>query len=392
MIKKLKIKLIAICLLSVGIVLSIIISTSYIASIINITYSTDKLINILYENNGTFGENSKVDIDTKYQTRYFVVKVYDGSVKPDEINVTNSNISNERAKRLANSVLRGFHFDRGYKEGFRYFKYDIEDGSAVIFIDCNRQLFTLRFMLGSAFIISLLSLLTIFSLLRLFANRILKPIIDAHEKQKKFITNASHELKTPLTVINANNELLEMEYGENEYTQNINKQVVKLTSMTNNLVMLSKIDEVNILTDLADFSLSEAANETVSSLAKTINKEFTYTIDEDIIYYGNEKLIRDLISLLLDNARKYSLTYVNFSIYKSKGKVHIKSENDAENITKGNLIHFAERFYRSEESRVSVFGGTGIGLSLVKDIVETHKGNLKIYSPDGKICKIHIIL
>ena len=140
MTKKLKIKLIAICLLSVGIVLSIIISTSYIASIINITYSTDKLINILYENNGTFGENSKVDIDTKYQTRYFVVKVYDGSVKPDEINVTNSNISNERAKRLANSVLRGFHFDRGYKEGFRYFKYDIEDGSAVIFVDCNRQL------------------------------------------------------------------------------------------------------------------------------------------------------------------------------------------------------------------------------------------------------------
>ena len=186
MIKKLKIKLIAICLLSVGIVLSIIISTSYIASIVNITYNTDILIDVLHKNNGTFSENGEVDVETIHQTRYFVVKTYDGIVKPDEIDVKNSNISNERAKRLANSVLKGL-LDRGYREGFRYYKYEIEDGVAIIFIDCNRQLFTLRFVLGSAIIISLLSLLTIFSLLRLFANKILKPIIDAHEKQKKFI-------------------------------------------------------------------------------------------------------------------------------------------------------------------------------------------------------------
>ena len=245
-------------------------------------------------------------------------------------------------------------------------------------------------MLVSAIIISLISLFTIFSLLQLFANKILKPIIDAHEKQKKFITNASHELKTPLTVITANNELLEMEYGENEYTQTITKQIVKLTTMTNTLVSLSKIDEMNTLEDMYEFSVTDAAYDIIQTYKKVLEKEFTYEIDENVTLLGNEKLIRDLITLILDNARKYSESYIKFSINKTKGKIHLVCENDTSNIEKGNLNHYAERFYRSDEIRGNVSSGSGIGLSLVKEIVEIHRGIMKIYSPDGKTYIINI--
>jgi signal transduction histidine kinase len=168
------------------------------------------------------------------ETRYFIVKSYTIS-KADEIEVSNTSLTTKRANAYANRVLNQKFLNRGYIDGFRYRKFEIIEnetkiGHVIIFVDCNRQIFNMRFMMISAMIISLLSLLTIFSLLRLFANKILKPIIDAHEKQKKFITNASHELKTPLTVITANSELLEMEYGENEYTQTINKQVAKKES------------------------------------------------------------------------------------------------------------------------------------------------------------------
>lgn len=400
MIKKLKIKLIAICLLAVGIVLSIIVSTSYVAAMLNITRTTDSIINYIHNNGDIIIRHDSSlnpdEDDTLKETRYFIVKTYDVA-KPDEIQVSNTSINNNRVKFLSNRVLNQKLFNRGYIDGYRYRKYDIVEndkkiGDVMIFIDCNRQIFNIRFMLVSATVISLLSMLTIFSLLRVFANKILKPIIDAHEKQKKFITNASHELKTPLTVITANNELLEMEYGENEYTKTISKQITKLTSMTNTLVTLSKIDEMNTLEDMSDFNIGDAAYDTVNIYTKIINKEFTYEIDENIMFFGNEKLIRDLFTILLDNARKYSTSYVKFSVNKSKGKIHIICENDAPNLEKGNLNHFAERFYRADESRVTIKDGSGVGLSLAKDIIEIHHGSMKIYSPDGEKCIINIYL
>lgn len=400
MIKKLKFKLIAICLLSVGIVLTIIVSTSYFAAMINITKTTDELITFIHNNGDVvISNNENVDpsqYDTIKETRYFIVKSFD-IPKADEIEVSNTSITSKRAILFTNRVLNQKLFNKGYVDGFRYHRYDIMQndvkiGDVIIFVDSNRQIFNMRFMLISATIISLLSLLTIFSLLRLFANKILKPIIDAHEKQKKFITNASHELKTPLTVITANSELLEMEYGENEYTQTINKQVAKLTTMTNTLVTLSKLDEMNSVEDMYEFNLSDAAYDSINIYTKVINKNFEYVIEDDLVYYGNEKLIRNLFTILLDNARKYSKSFVRLNIKKSKGKIHIICENDADNLTKGNLNHFIERFYRADESRVNISDGSGIGLSLANDIVHMHHGNMKIYSQDGLICTINITL
>lgn len=397
MIKKLKAKLIVICLLSVGIVLATIITTSYIASIINITYSTDRLINILHDNNGKVDreilEKENISLDTIFQTRYFISYSYKENAIPMEIDLKNSSISIDKAKYLSNRVLNSRFLSRGYISGYRYLEYSTSDGANIIFIDCNRQINNLHFMIASATIISIISLVTIFSLLGLFSNRILRPIIDAHEKQKKFITNASHELKTPLTVITANNELLEMEHGENEYTHTINKQVIKLTNMTNALVMLSKIDEMNTLNDLCEFSVSDATYDIINIYKNILcDVEFTYNIQEKVSYFGNEKLYRDLLTILLDNAKKYSLSYVHISLLKIKNRVHIVLRNDSDKIEKGNLNHYTERFFRADESRASAYSGSGIGLSLAKEIVEIHKGTMKINSPDGKEFIVDILI
>ncbi len=401
MIKKLKFKLIAICILSVSIVLTLIVATSYFATMLNITLETDKTIKLINKNStGLLADTSSLDDEFLQETKelhYFIYKNFDEEDRKDYYFSKDVNLSKDKVNFFINRASRDRVLNKGYISGYRYQKFDIIEndnviGETFIFVNCNRQIFYMRFMLVSAVIISLLTLFTIFSLLQLFASKILKPIIDAHEKQKKFITNASHELKTPLTVITANNELLEMEYGENEYTQTISKQVSKLTTMTNTLVSLSKIDEMNTLEDMSEFSLTDAVYDIVHTYKKVLEKEFTYDIEENVTLLGNEKLIRDLLTLLLDNARKYSTSYIKLSISKTKGKIHLICENDASNLTKGNLNHFAERFYRSDESRSTVSDGSGIGLSLAKEIVEIHHGSMKISSPDGKVCIINITL
>lgn len=393
MIKKLKTKLIFISLLSVSIVIGIILLSSYSAAMIKLTIQTDRVIKIISDNiDKTIpDENPFDDLETKYTTRYFTYRTYNHESTSNELDTKKHNIDPMLANKIYKKASHRI-FNRGYINSYRYYRQNFDDGQLYIFVDCKTQIQGVNFLVSAAILISLLSLFTIFSLLRLFSFKILHPIIEAYKKQKKFITNASHELKTPLTIITANSELLEMEYGENEYTKTINRQVSKLTTMTNNLVTLSKIDELSTDDDMQDFSITEAAYDYVTEFEKVIGKEFNYKIDEDINYYGNEKLIRNLFSVLLDNARKYSISYVNFKVEKIKNKIHIICENDAENIEKGDLDYFTERFFRKDESRTKILDGTGIGLSLAKEITLIHKGHIKIYSPDGKIYIIHITI
>ena len=392
MIKKLKRRLILSVLLSIGIVIGIILFSSYFVSMIKITKSTDELIDILAENNGVFPEeNIGIDPETILKTRFFTYRHYDDESISDNLDISKNFIEDDVANSIIKKTSRRL-FIRGYVNNYRFHKHELDDGYLYIFIDCKSQINAVNYLMSAAFGISFLILLAIFSLLQILSTKILRPISDAYEKQKKFITNASHELKTPLTVITANSELLEIEYGENEYTETINRQVAKLTNMTNNLIALSKIDEIASLNEHAVFSLTEVAYDYATEFSKVFDVNFNYEIEERINFYGNERLIRNLFSVILDNARKYSVSFVNLKVKKSKGKIHIIAENDAKNIKKGDLKVFAERFYRDEQSRIAAIDGTGIGLSLALEIVLLHKGNMKIYSPDGKVCILYITI
>ena len=226
----------------------------------------------------------------------------------------------------------------------------------------------------------------------------IRPVAESYEKQKRFITDASHEIKTPLTIIEANTEIVEMESGESEWTKSIRKQIARLTALTEKLVFLSRMDEENqSYLQRMDFNLSEAVLDTIDpyqALAETKGKHLSVDVEDDMHFTGDENAIRQAISLLLDNAIKYSEEDGNIRIESrtvGKHKV-IDVINTVDYIEVGKHDELFDRFYRREDSRNSETGGFGIGLSTVYAIVQAHKGRVAARSKDGKSLSIQMIL
>lgn len=188
-----------------------------------------------------------------------------------------------------------------------------------------------------------------------------------------------------------------MEVGENEWIRSIKNQVKRLSELTGKLVFLSKMDEESNILNFEDFSLSDAVSETAfpfETMAKAQNKELSISIEPNIIYRGDEYSIRRLVSVLLDNAIKYSPDggKTELSLSSDGKRKRLRVKNSVEKIEKGDHSVLFEPFYRSDESRNSQTGGHGIGLSIAKAIVTAHKGKISAHSEDGKSIEFTVIL
>lgn len=237
--------------------------------------------------------------------------------------------------------------------------------------------------------------ITVLILVITFSKIVLRPVAQSYEKQRQFITDAGHELKTPLTIIDANTEVIEMENGESQWTKSIRNQVERLTSMVGQFITLSKMEEKNENFHKTDISLNIILNESLEPfdavfLSKNI-KINTFS-EKDIHISGDEKLLRQLFEILIDNAAKYASENSTFSIsMKRKSRKNMLTfENESNTISERNLDILFDRFYRTDASRNSATGGSGIGLSVAKSIVTLHGGTIHAKSDDGK--KIQIII
>lgn len=350
------------------------------------------------EMNGT-GKNDepRMSPELPFESRYFTVVLDSDNKKVSADTGKIAAVNEKTAVKYAKTVAKKSKTS-GFYSGYRYMVEETNGEKMIIFLDTGRNLGTFYSFLITSIAASFGGMLAVLILVIVLSKRIVKPVIESYEKQKRFITDAGHEIKTPLTVIDADAEVLEMEVGDdNEWLKDIRKQTVKLKELTNNLIYLSRMEENQENVVMIDFPISDIVEETASSfqaLAVMQEKTFDCEIEPMLTCYGNEQNIQRLLEILLDNALKYSNPGGHISVeLKKYGKgISLSVYNTAEYVSRENISHIFERFYRLDESRNSKTGGYGIGLSIASAIVQAHKGKITAETRDEKSLKITVLI
>lgn len=399
MIKKLQIKFVLLSMAALLLVLSIIVAGINVVNYSSVVRQADELLAILSENKGSFpraqgdGKGSKLppnmSQEVPYETRYFAVLLSSSGelIQTDTSRIVT--VSQSAAIALAQAVLQK-SADSGFVDNFRYTIKSGDETIRIIFLDCGRKLDSFRSFLVASIGISVLGYAIVFILIAFFSDRIIRPVSESYEKQKRFITDAGHEIKTPLTIISADADVLAMDLEDNEWLEDIRRQTQRLAELTNDLVFLSRMEESGGSLPMIAFPFSDVVSETASSfqaLAQTQSKEFRCDIQPMLSLTGNEQAIRQLVSILLDNALKYSPEggQVCLTARKQNKTVLLSVFNTTEEmISKESLPLLFDRFYRADPSRSSQTGGHGIGLSIAKAIVEAHGGKIQAKTEDGQ--------
>lgn len=393
---KIRKKFICVSIFSVFLVLLIILGTINIINYTRIVNDADMIVYVLKENNGEFGNDHGLNIpaEISFSTRYFTVTLTEnGDVRVIDLTRIVSVTSKEAVAYARELFEEGK--SSGFYKNFRYGVSELPNGEKMyIFVDRTVELENFHGFLLSSIFIGLAGTAVVFILIFIFSDRIMQPVAESYRKQKQFITDAGHELKTPLTIIGANTEVIEMQGGESEWTKGIKEQISRLTSLTEKLIFLAKMEEQNDL-PMFEFSLSDVIEESIqefSAMAASKGIELVFDIQKGVFYTGNEEMIRRMISLLADNAIKYTDgNVVTFSLRTEGNKKVIEVKNPASYIAEGDMSGLFERFARGDISRNSVTGGHGIGLSVVRVIAEAHNGRLKGECRNG-IAVITVIL
>ena len=338
--------------------------------------------------NGPFDARRGDNRELAYQTRYFAAWLEaDGSCV--RLNTDNlASLTDEEAAALAESVF-GTGREKGFSGEYRFCRTLYGGETMLLFLNCQRELGAFRTFLYASIGISLGGILAVFLLLLLFSSRIVRPIAESYEKQKRFITDAGHELKTPIAIIQADADVLESELEEeSEWITDIRRQTHRLTELTSDLIYLSRMEEENSGIRMEEFSFSELAEETAHSfqaLALSQGKQFRSSVESGLNMNGDEKAVAKLVSILLDNAMKYSPEggSVELSLDRSGRNARLVVKNSSLPMEKGNADKLFERFARADSSRNSESGGFGLGLAIAKAVTEAHRGKIHAESEDG---------
>ena len=423
MIKKLRTKFIILSMGSLLLLLGIIVISSNFWNYLELVANADRVLGVLAENmpeplekkwlkdgevppyippQGRGWGNRHMSPEILYESRFFTVDISeDGELLT--INTENiAMVDQEEAAQYAQIASRK-KSDKGFVGEFRYLKVYRENDILVKFLDCGRNLSSFRGTLFTNCMISFAGFLLISVFIVLFSKKIVLPVSESYEKQKQFISVAGHELKTPVTIIDADAELLAMEIGENnEWLQDISIQTKRMTALTNDLLSLSRMDEGRQQFTMIDFPISDVVGETVQSfqtLAKSKGKHIHTEITPMLTCHGDEGSIRQIVGILLDNAIKYTKDNrekccedIVLKLEKKNHNLVLSVRNSADSVSDEQLKKFFDRFYRTEQSRNSEKGGYGLGLSIAKSITEAHKGKITAWAPDTETVQITVVL
>lgn len=322
--------------------------------------------------------------ETPFSTRFFVLRYQDDGTLLQSDFGRIASVSEEDTQTYLNIALaHGVGY--GYAGTYRFLvAHTGEDKNMVIFLDCYQELRMMKTVLLWSLVADAACILLVFLLVVLLSRKAIDPVVRSAQKQKQFITDASHELKTPITVIATCLRVLEMETGQQKWIDKAQAQTEKLTDLVNSLVTLSRMDEEDSPLHPEDFAVSDAVRETAESFvefAQSQGHTLQITVAPDLTYRGDEYAVRQLVSILLDNAIKYALpdTPITVSLEKARRGVVLRTENRFDNTDEAarpDPKRLFDRFYRADPARSAGTGGFGIGLSIARSIAEGHKGRI----------------
>ena len=393
MIKKLKSKIFFLIMISLSVlVVGIIVGFSilnYTNTIKTSTIMMDRFSNfkekdMLDKQEPKFGLETRAgtDIEIEVEGLYFI------EVKDSNI-VSNSDASNnEELKEYAIKVSNS-QKETGIIGKYIYkVRKARENTTMIIFMENEKTILHIRMLLIFSFVAIVLSLLIIYSISKKLSELIVKPVEETLEKQKQFISDASHELKTPLAVIEANADVLENEVGKNKWLTYIQNEINSMDKLINELLLLAKTENVDNVKTYKKFDLSKEVEIIISifeSIAYEKNVKINTNIQKDVIMNGNKEDIKHILSTLIDNAIKHteSKKDVTIELSKEKNEIILQVKNAGEPIPEAEREKIFERFYRIDKSRNRSEKRYGLGLAIAKSTIEKYNGKIEVICKDG---------
>lgn len=334
-----------------------------------------------------------------FETRYFsVLTNSDGTLREVDSSQLLA-VNKDALESIQKKAERKLSKDGkcAFIEDFRCTRVTGKNGTRYIYLDCSRSLDNFRAFRNVSILVCLIGVTIISALITFFSGKILRPVAESYEKQQRFITDAGHEIRTPLTIINADVSVLEMEQeGDetNEWLEDIRQQTRRLSTLTEELVYLTRMEEVQKTSvNMKRLNFSKIVGDVAHSFesrALVSEKKYDCSVAEDLFLRGDESALRKLVSILLDNAFKYSSDSgdIRLRFYRQGKNIFLTVSNSVDEIPKDSIPHLFDRFYRADSSRNSETGGHGIGLSIAQAVVRAHGGKIVAYTPDGKSLRI----
>ena len=334
-----------------------------------------------------------VDLARSYRNSasYFIVTVSDAetilSVNTDRI----SDSSEKDALAIAKSVIA-----RGERQGiagsYRYKRAEAASGGKVyVFHDISYPRYAVVRVAYTSLLVGILCIEIMYFFVRVLARSAIRPIAQNMERQKQFITDAGHELKTPVAIIMANTEAMELCTGETKWSRNIREQAQRLSGLTQNLLTLAKIDENTFMESVEQVSLTKTVNGVIDMFIEPAALKHILIegdVAEDVALRANPDMMTRLISTLLDNAVKYasSDSTVRITLLADDDGAEFVIKNRCDELPQCEPEKLFDRFYRADAARTQKKGGYGIGLSAAQAITELHKGAISVkYEPENVI-------
>ena len=353
----------------------------------------DHLVTMLVNNDGTFPDAPEGGMapkehpehgmpkgmefrkDDQMATRYAVVRVANDEVQSvDQSHLVS--IDETALKELGLRVAQG-SATQGWEGSLRYQVAKTDAGTMVVLVDANKetqQISRLMMVTGAVFV---LCLAVVYVLVRLVSKRAIRPFVENVERQQQFIANASHEIKTPLAVLSANTDLLEMMGTEAKFVDSNKRQIKRLNSLVEQMLILSRYDEGEAAATKEEVDLVDVTKAIVEEILPVLNEkelQVEFTGEAQTIVTTNKSAMTELIRILLDNAMKYTVGEPVITVEAKRNQLAIG--NETEPMTKEQVSQIFDRFYRVDSSRNRTTGGSGLGLSIAQKIAETNNVQL----------------